>query len=291
MTPLVNPYGQTGPTGATGLTGQTGQTGATGLTGPAGPTGATGATGATGPAGGASASSALAGQMNVANGSGGAAYTGTRSSSTALVDGLLISDSTAKSAAHTFALGPRTVSLAYPVPVLQPTTASLNLALDIAPSQGAVASNNDGYAWIDVCDAPVIDAGTGSNAAFAGTTLRLSNHHTFGEVSTHNFAGTGVGTPLYLAAGYSGTGNPQIYLAPMGAGSPSVILGYDGSSIFAGTNAAIATTATKGFLHIPTCAGAPTGTPVYTTQPAIVFDSADNKLWIYNGGWKGVVVS
>lgn len=50
--------------------------------------------------------------------------------------------------------------------------------------------------------------------------------------------------------------------------------------------AALATTATDGFLYIPTCAGTPTGTPSsYAGRVAMVFDSTNNRLYIYDGGW------
>lgn len=49
--------------------------------------------------------------------------------------------------------------------------------------------------------------------------------------------------------------------------------------------AALATTATDGFLYIPTCAGTPTGTPTVVTGLApMVIDSTNNKLYIYSGG-------
>jgi hypothetical protein len=51
-------------------------------------------------------------------------------------------------------------------------------------------------------------------------------------------------------------------------------------------NAAIATTATNGFLYIPTCAGTPTGTPTAKTGRApIVWDSTNKKLYVYDAGW------
>ena len=52
--------------------------------------------------------------------------------------------------------------------------------------------------------------------------------------------------------------------------------------------AAIATTATDGFLYVPTCAGTPTGTPTAITGLApIVIDSTNNKLYFYSGGvWR-----
>jgi hypothetical protein len=71
-------------------------------------------------------------------------------------------------------------------------------------------------------------------------------------------------------------------------------------AIGAGT---LPTTATTGFGFLPTCAGAPTGVPVppLGTPAGItlaqcgsvpcVFDTTNNKLWIYNGAWKGVVLA
>ena len=52
--------------------------------------------------------------------------------------------------------------------------------------------------------------------------------------------------------------------------------------------AAIATTATDGFLYVPTCAGTPTGTPTtYTGRAPIVVDTTNNKLYFYSGGqWR-----
>jgi hypothetical protein len=51
---------------------------------------------------------------------------------------------------------------------------------------------------------------------------------------------------------------------------------------------ALATTATDGFLYIPTCAGPPTGVPTAKTGTVpIVYDSVGNKFYVGNGGWKG----
>lgn len=52
------------------------------------------------------------------------------------------------------------------------------------------------------------------------------------------------------------------------------------------STAALSTTATDGFLYIPTCAGTPTGTPTSKTGTVpIVFDTTNNKLYIYDGSW------
>jgi len=49
--------------------------------------------------------------------------------------------------------------------------------------------------------------------------------------------------------------------------------------------AALATTATTGFLYLPTCAGLPTGVPATQTgTAAVVIDTTNNKMYIYSGG-------
>lgn len=60
-----------------------------------------------------------------------------------------------------------------------------------------------------------------------------------------------------------------------------------GGDCLTGTNAALATTATAGFLYIPVTNGAPTGTPTNAgvNNAAIVFDRTNNKLYVYDGGW------
>ena len=57
-------------------------------------------------------------------------------------------------------------------------------------------------------------------------------------------------------------------------------------------NAALATTATDGFLYIPTSAGTPTGVPTGSTGTvALIYDTTNNKLWVYDGGWIGVALA
>lgn len=56
--------------------------------------------------------------------------------------------------------------------------------------------------------------------------------------------------------------------------------------------AAVATNATDGFLYISTCAGTPTGTPTAKTgNVPMVYDTTNNKLYVYNGAWKGVTLA
>ena len=50
-------------------------------------------------------------------------------------------------------------------------------------------------------------------------------------------------------------------------------------------SAAVATTATNGFLYVTGCAGTPTGTPTSKTgRVPIVVDTTNNKLYFYSGG-------
>ncbi len=63
------------------------------------------------------------------------------------------------------------------------------------------------------------------------------------------------------------------------------------NSVAIGANA-LATTATDGFLYIPSCSGPPTGTPTTLAgRNPIVLDSANNKLYIYQSGWRWVATN
>lgn len=56
-------------------------------------------------------------------------------------------------------------------------------------------------------------------------------------------------------------------------------------------SAALATTATDGFFYIPSCAGIPTGVPTAKTgRVPMMYDSTNNKFYIYNGAWKSVAL-
>ncbi len=75
------------------------------------------------------------------------------------------------------------------------------------------------------------------------------------------------------------------------AGTLTQAMKIDSSSNVVINTTAVATTATNGFLYIPTCAGVPTGVPTaYTGRAPIVFDTTNNKLCIYNGAWKSVAL-
>ncbi len=56
-------------------------------------------------------------------------------------------------------------------------------------------------------------------------------------------------------------------------------------NFYVGDTSSLATTATDGFLYLPSCAGVPTGVPTAITgKVPIVVDSTNNKLYFYSGG-------
>jgi len=77
------------------------------------------------------------------------------------------------------------------------------------------------------------------------------------------------------------------YKWSVNAGTEVMRITNDGN-IVAGKSVALATTATNGFLYVPTCAGLPTGTPTAITGMApIVVNTTNNKLYFYsNGAWR-----
>lgn len=57
-------------------------------------------------------------------------------------------------------------------------------------------------------------------------------------------------------------------------------------------SAALATNVTDGFLYIASCAGTPTGVPTSKTgRVPMIYDTTNDKFYIYRGGWKGVTLS
>ncbi len=137
---------------------------------------------------------------------------------------------------------------------------------------------------------------TGGNlqvGVFAG----LYTNSSLGAVDlTSNSIRTGSDTYQYLSASSNNAtrfqqrdGSFRWFNAPVGT-SPNAItftqamtLNAAGSLVLGA--AAVATTATDGFLYIPGCAGTPTGTPTSQTgRVPLVVDTTNNKLYFYSGG-------
>jgi fructose-specific component phosphotransferase system IIB-like protein len=84
----------------------------------------------------------------------------------------------------------------------------------------------------------------------------------------------------------------DIVVAVGGSATTNEALRIDSNKNVSVGNAALATNATNGFLYLPTCAGTPTGVPTAKTgRVATVYDTTNNKLYVYNGAWKGVTLA
>ena len=103
---------------------------------------------------------------------------------------------------------------------------------------------------------------------------------------TNTWANAATITASVVSSGAT-TVNGRIALGCYVAGAIKTPLIVEGSNCLAGLPS-LATTATEGFLYVPTCAGVPTGVPVTVTGRApIVVNSTNNQLYFYSGGaWR-----
>lgn len=84
-------------------------------------------------------------------------------------------------------------------------------------------------------------------------------------------------------------GNMEIMTRPAGGSMTQRLRILGKGSVVIGDSAnTLSTTATDGFLYIPTCAGPPTGTPTTQTGTVpLVYDTTNHKFYIYDGSWRG----
>jgi hypothetical protein len=69
------------------------------------------------------------------------------------------------------------------------------------------------------------------------------------------------------------------------AGSNTLFQVTGGESFIAGNQTGLSTSATEGFLYLPTSAGAPSGTPTSRNNDMpFEYDTTDHKLYFYEGG-------
>jgi hypothetical protein len=117
---------------------------------------------------------------------------------------------------------------------------------------------------------PVISLNFQAQAAFASATTSIVG----GNITITGGAG---------ASGSAGAARGGHVTIKGGAGFGTAFQG----SVVLGTGA-IGTTSTDGYVYIPTCAGTPTGVPATQTgRVAMIYDTTNNKFYIYNGAWKG----
>lgn len=139
-------------------------------------------------------------------------------------------------------------------------------------------------------EAPLIDMQR-SKSATPGTYTAVGNGDVLGYLVWRGANGSAM-----LDAGYikvTATGAPSTnvpgkfeFITHDGTTAVAALTLSSAASVVVGS-AAIATNATDGFLYIPSCAGAPSGTPTaFTGRIPLVYDSTNNFLYVYNGGWK-----
>ena len=163
---------------------------------------------------------------------------------------------------------------------------------------------------------------TANTASFVGASTMANSYGLYVEAAT---AGTNATITNNYAAGFGGniqlnTPNATVYFNASngymqslgnfrlkGGSGAEVFVDIDTTlavmrvsntrALFTGLNVvlsstALATNATNGFTYIPTAAGAPTGVPTsFSGTVPMIYDTAGDKLYIYNGSWKSVGLS
>jgi hypothetical protein len=120
------------------------------------------------------------------------------------------------------------------------------------------------------------NAGTASEIQFAASgSVKWRLEHTPPCLFIQDAANSR--SALYLYPG-STTANSKMFVNSVIQSTNSIVCG----------SAALATTATDGFLYLPTCAGPPTGMPTaWTGTVPVVFDTTDDRLYFRTeGSWK-----
>lgn len=128
---------------------------------------------------------------------------------------------------------------------------------------------------------------TNGTAAVAGIEISAGSPAN-GLLIYHRAASHSAGGSLAVISNATGG---ELHLS--GANSATEGLRIDANhNVVAGTSAALATTATNGFLYVPTCAGTPTGTPTTKTgKVPIVVDTTNGVLDVYTGSaWRGIAL-
>lgn len=156
-----------------------------------------------------------------------------------------------------------------------------DLALAVPTTGGAgrlLIKNNNGNAWSEVeirNDTPT-----------KGELLVWGSN--FSDAARRGATSLSGQLDLILTSGFYGAANDTYVRCGGQTASFEVMRWTAAGSAVLGRRGALATTATDGFLYIPTCAGTPTGVPTaFTGGIPLVYDTTGHKLWIYDGGWKG----
>lgn len=139
--------------------------------------------------------------------------------------------------------------------------------------------------WGSITNA--VEASTSALAFGTSTDIHLASNLFFSSAtSAWKYIGAQKGARLQAFQG-----DFAFYTAPTGSANADAtetqrfFVSNLGNAVV-GSLAALTTTATDGFLYIPTTAGTPTGVPTsYTGKSAMVFDTTNNILYLYDSGW------
>jgi hypothetical protein len=173
-----------------------------------------------------------------------------------------------------------------PVPTLYPVNANKTIAFDMCPN-GTPADVGYGMCWFDLCSNDVIQHGDlATQAIHIGV---HSGHHFIGSAEYNSTTivplvfGTFNGDTAAETTSFTINADASVAFS-CATGSAQLAVDISGNVVMG--HAALATSATNGFLYVDTCPGTPTGVPTsYTGRAPMVFNTSTNSLYFYNSGW------
>lgn len=151
----------------------------------------------------------------------------------------------------------------------------------------------------DAVSYSAIEAFNDQAASFAQLRCHNSNANNLldmfahGSTSAGTFLGSNNTSTVALRANASlfKIGTLSNHNMELGTNDTRRLLLDNAGNVVPGT-AAIATTATDGYIYSQSCAGAPTGAPTaYAGRVPMVYDSTNNRIYFYNGSWRSVAVT
>jgi len=177
---------------------------------------------------------------------------------------------------------------------------------------GYNGATGSGYGWIQALHngtayTPIMLNPYGGDVIIGGLSTPRAKLEVVGDIWT-DWEDRFIGTVYQAGAAYkmgikATTGVRALDLIAMSADSSSIRL-WTGttpsvnayidhvSNVVLGHQSALATNATNGFVYIRTCAGTPTGAPTaFTGHVAALYDTTNNKWWVYNGSWRSVTLT
>jgi hypothetical protein len=193
-------------------------------------------------------------------------------------DGLILADTTAATASNQ-QYSPSVRFTGQGWSTTGPASIPLDWRITLVPLQAAAATSNLVFE-------------TQQNGGGFGTRVTFAN-------SSATFTGMTVSAAglVPTSASSLGVGITLPATNSLGFWSGSALRGeWDANGNFTGTIGSHATTDTNGFIYVGAVAGVPTGVPAaltgnYANNVPLVYDSTDNKLYAYDGGWQDVAAT